>query len=235
VDRRRWLVDLDDLGARVHESAELRREDRDKRLRGRDPRFVDLAAPVREPARQRVRPGQRDLERPRRPRTCGRVLGDDSQPVGRSDPLEHGKSMEPIVRTDAEPPVCRDRLDTGQVAVELGGEEAGPAHLAIADHVDPGLLLVADREVDAVGEELGEIRPPELAALGGRDPVGEPARVRVRPDDTRQERLPVHRLRAHRLTSANANARAGLSTKKPRRTVASIPRSSIAALNSRSK
>ena len=110
---------------------------------------------------------------------------------------------------DAEPPVRRQRPDARQVAVELGGEEAGPAHLAVADHVDPGPLLVVDREVDAVVEQLREVRGAVLAALGGRDRVGEPAGVGVRPDDARQQRLV-----AHGRTSVNANARAGLSTKR---------------------
>ena len=135
--------------------------------------------------------------------------------------------MQPIVGADAEAPIRRERPDAGQVAVELGGEEAGPPHLAVADDVDPGPLLVADRQVDAVVEQLREVRRPELAALRGGDPVGEPAGMGVRPDDAGQQRLAAL---AHRSTSANANARAGLSTKNRRRIGASRPRASISSL-----
>jgi hypothetical protein len=131
--------------------------------------------------------------------------------------------VEAVVGTDAEPPVRRQRSDTRQVAVELGREEAGPAHLAVADHVDPGPLLVVDREVHAVVEQLREVRGTVLAPRGGGDRVGEPAGVGVRPDDARQQRLV-----AHGRTSVNANARAGLSTKRRWRIPASMPRASIA-------
>ena len=79
-----------------------------------------------------------------------------------------------VVATGAEQPVGRACPDAGQVAVELGGEEAGAPHLAIADDVDAGALLVADREIHAVVEHLGQIGRAELAPLGGRDPGHEP-------------------------------------------------------------
>jgi len=80
-------------------------------------------------------------------------------------------------------------------------------------------------QVNTVVEELREIGRAELPALGGRDAVGEPARMRVRPDHAREERLP-----AHRSTSANANARAGLSTNSRCRIAASRPRCSNSSL-----
>ena len=110
--------------------------------------------------------------------------------------------------------------------VELGGEEPGPAHLSVADDIDPGRLLVTDRDVHAVVEHLGEVGRSELAALGGGDARGEPAGMGVRPDDARQERLV-----AHAGTSENANARAGLSTKNRCRSAAFRPRASMAPLN----
>src|SRR5438093_13288026 len=58
--------------------------------------------------------------------------------------------------------------------VELGGEEPGPAHLSVADDIDPGRLLVTDRDVHAVVEHLGEVGRSELAALGGGDAGGDP-------------------------------------------------------------
>jgi len=135
-----------------------------------------------------------------------------------------------IVAGRPEQPLRRQRADAGQMLVELGGEEAGPPHLPIRDDVDARLLLIADREVDRVVEHLGEVGRPELAALGGGDPAREPAGMRMRPDDARQEFLVTHPS-----TSANENARAGLSTKNPRRIWASRPRVSISAANSRSR
>src|SRR6185369_3596700 len=130
----------------------------------------------------------------------------------------------------AEAPLRRQGANTGQVAIELGREEPGSAHLAVADHVDAGLLLVPDREIDAVRQDLGEVRRPELAGRRGRDPMGEPARVGMGPDDAGQQRLV-----AHRSTSVKAKARAGLSTNSRRRIAPSRPRASMASLNSRSR
>ena len=80
-----------------------------------------------------------------------------------------------VVAARAEPPIGRQRPNAGQVAVELGREEAGAAHLAVAITTSiPAVLLVADREIDRVVEHLGEVRRPELAALGRRDPGDEP-------------------------------------------------------------
>src|SRR5215210_2281644 len=121
--------------------------------------------------------------------------------------------MEAVVRANAQPPLRRQRSDAGQVPVELRGEEARPAHLAVADDVDPGPLLVADREIHTILEQLGEVGRPVLASLCGRDRRCEPSGVCVRPDDTRQQWLVTHRL-----TSENANARRGLSTKSRWRT-----------------
>ena len=153
-------------------------------------------------------------------------LVDDAQAVGRGDRLEDVEPVLLVVAAGTEAPVGRARPDAGQVAVELGGEEAGPAHLAVADDVDAGPLLVADREVDAVVEHLREIGRAELAALGGVDPGHEPRRPRVRADHARQQAArAVGRAdrsgRAGRsagrgsIGAANANARAGLSTNRP--------------------
>ena len=112
-----------------------------------------------------------------------------------------------VVTAGAEPPIRRKGPDAGQVAVELGGEEAGSAHLAVADHVDAGRFLVADREVDGVVEHLGEVGRPELAALGRRDPRGEPARMGVRPDDAGQEKARAVAGRIGRVTRASRGNR----------------------------
>ena len=67
--------------------------------------------------------------------------------------------------------------DAGQVAVELGREKAGPAHLAVGDDVDPAVLLVAERGVDRVVVDLAEVHRPELAALGGATGTIQPGRA----------------------------------------------------------
>src|SRR5262245_26328512 len=228
MDRGRRLVDLDDVCACVDEAAELGLEDRDERLSGCDPVLVDLAGAVPEAARERVRPGQRDLERPRRPRPGRGELGDDPETVRCGDRLEHLEAVLLVVAGRPEQPLRRQGPDASQVAVELGREEACPAHLAVADHVDPSLLLVADRDVDAVGQELLEVRRTELAALGGRDAGREPAWMGVRPDHARQQLLVTHET-----ASAKANARAGASTNMDRRTDSGIPRASSRSVNSR--
>ena len=111
--------------------------------------------------------------------------------------------------------------------VELGREEAGPPHLAVADDVDAGLLLVAQRQVDRIVEHLLEVDRAEPAPFGFGDPGHEPGRPRMRADDTRAKDL------GHPSPPsivANANARAGFVTNRPARTVASIPPASIVAL-----
>ena len=133
-----------------------------------------------------------------------------------------------VVSARAESPLGGERPDARQVPVELGREEARAAHLAVADDVDAGLLLVAQREVDRVVEHLGEVGRSELAALGRVDPGHEPGRPGVRADDARQQWLVTHRS-----TSAKANARAGLSTNRRRRAAASTPRSSSSAVKPR--
>ena len=166
------------VGAGRDQALELRPEDRHERLGRGVALAVDLARAVGQPARQRVRPGQRHLERPRRARS--RRSGTPRRRRGRrarrsargprSDAAGRGR-RHPSRRSggSARTPV--------RCAVELGGEEAGPAHLAVADDVDAGLLLVAQGEVDGVVEHLVEIGRPELAALGGGDPGHEPRRA----------------------------------------------------------
>ena len=83
-----------------------------------------------------------------------------------------------VVAAGARAPVGRECPDARQVRVELGREEPGPSHLAVADDVDAGLLLVVQCEIDRVLEHLLEVRG-ELATLGGRDPGHEPGRPGV--------------------------------------------------------
>ncbi len=228
VDRRRRLVDLDDGRTRVGEATELGLQDRHEGLRGCDTRFVDLAGSRSQPARERVRSGQGHLERSRRPPFGRGELRDDAETVRCRDRLEHLEAVLLIVAAGAKQAIGRQGAHAGQVAVELGGEEAGATHLAVRDHVDPGRFLVVDRQIDGIVEHLGQVGRAEPATLRLLDSRHEPGRMGVRPDNAGQELFVTHRS-----TSANANARAGLSTNSWCRISASRPHASIAALNSR--
>ena len=153
---------------------DLGAEDRHERLRGGIALRVDLARPVGQPAGQRVRPGQRHLERPGAALRRVAVLGDDAETVGSGDRFEHLEAVLLVVPACAQTAVGRECPDAGQVRVELGGEEAGPSHLAVADDVDAGRLLVVQGKVDRVVEHLLEVGGSELATLRSGDPGDEP-------------------------------------------------------------
>ena len=71
------------------------------------------------------------------------------------------------------------RLDAGEVAVELGGEEADAAHLTLDHDVDASVLLVPQCRIDRVVLELGQVGGPQLATLRGCYGQVEPARMGV--------------------------------------------------------
>ena len=128
-----------------------------------------------------------------------------------------------------------ERAQAREVAIELGGEKAGTAHLAVGDHVDARLLLVAERDVDRVVLELGDVGGPKLTATGRGDADDQPRRVGVRADDTRGEVAAEARRRLRHAISAKANARAGFVMKISRWSSASMPRTRIASANSPSR
>ena len=93
-----------------------------------------------EPAGQRVRPGQRHLQRPVRPARARRGTprprrGRRARRSARGPRTGGARRARP---TPSRRSGGRARTPR-QVAVELGGEEAGPAHLAVADDVDARL------------------------------------------------------------------------------------------------
>ena len=233
VDRRRRLVDLDERGALGDERTDLGGEDRDERLGRGEALRIDAATD--EPARQRERPRQRHLERPSRARPREAELLDDPEPVGRSDGFEHLEAVLLVVAGCSDPALGLERAQTREVAIELGGEEARAAHLAVGHDVDAGLLLVAQRGVDGVVLELGDVGGPELAATGSGDADDQPRRVSVRADDTRRQVAAEARRGLRHAISAKANARAGLVTKISRWSSASMPRTRIASANSPSR
>ena len=140
-----------------------------------------------EAAGQRVRPGHRHLERPGRPAHRRAVLRDDAEAVRCRDRLEHLEHVLLVVPAGAQAARRRQRPDAGHVAVELGREEAGPAHLPVGHDVDARPLLVVDRDVDGVGVHLLEIHRAELAALRRVEAGHEPRRPGVRADDAREQ------------------------------------------------
>ena len=65
--------------------------------------------------------------------------------------------------------------------------EAGSAHLAVADHVEPGLFLVEDCSIDGVVEGLLDVDRPEAAGLHQLLGGIEPRRVGIAADDGRRQ------------------------------------------------
>ncbi len=118
-----------------------------------------------------------------------------------------------IVGTGAEPPVRRKRPNAGEVLVELGREEAGAAHLAVAHHVDAGVLLVAQRHIDGVVEHLREVHRSEFAALARRPGPTTSQDGRACDPTTLVRSASVIGRFLHRCV-ANAKARAGLRTNR---------------------
>ena len=174
-------------GTRRDEPLELGAQDRHERL-GRGVAFgYTSPGPVRSRPDRVYGPGSVTLSgrvaRPEAYRNSSTTPSPSGAAIGSSTSNRCCWSWPPAPRT----PIRGQSPDAGQVPVELGGEEARPPHLAVADEVDAGVLLVAQREVDRVVQHLREIDRPELAALGGRDPGHEPRRARVRPDDAGPE------------------------------------------------
>ena len=187
MDGRGRLVDLDHSRTRVDQPADLRGEDRHERLREVEAVGVGLASAAREPPGQRERARQRDLQRAVGPGSRRAEFRDDAQTVRRGDRLEDAEAVLLVVAARAQPTVRRQWLDARQVPIELGGEEARAAHLAVGHDIDAGVGLVAQRKIDGVIEHLRDIRGTQLPASGGIHRQLEPARPGVRPDDGRRE------------------------------------------------
>src|SRR6185369_14527904 len=125
VDGRRRVVDLDVVRALGHEAFQLGAEDRYERFRRGVARGVDLVLAGPQPARQRVRPGQRHLQRPPRSRTRVAVLLDDTETVRCRDRLEDLEAVLLVMAAGAQTTVGNERTDASHVLVELRGEEPG--------------------------------------------------------------------------------------------------------------
>ena len=138
-----------------------------------------------------------------------------------------------VVPGRPDPAVRLERAEAGEVAVELGREEARTAHLAVGHDIDARLLLVAQRGVDGIVLKLGDVGRTELVPAGRSHADDHPRRVCVRPDDARGEVAAEPRPgRLRHAGSENAKARAGLLTKIARCASALMPRRCIASANS---
>jgi hypothetical protein len=133
------LVDLDEVGARVHQGPALRVDDRDQVREQRVPVAVGPARPQRE--HERVGSGDGGLERPRGERPRELELLHDAEAGGRGDLLHHLEGGVGVPVRLAEPARLGERADAPQVIVEADDEAHAP-HLAGGEHVDPGTLLV---------------------------------------------------------------------------------------------
>src|SRR4051794_15421840 len=125
MDRRRWLVDLDDIRAGGRERADFGGKQWDERLRGRNAIFVDLSGARHETAGQRERSGERDLEVMCRALPRGVEFRHDAESSRGIDRLEDAEAMLLVVAADAELPVGCERLDTADPLIELRSEEPG--------------------------------------------------------------------------------------------------------------
>jgi hypothetical protein len=79
-----------------------------------------------------------------------------------------------VVRSGAEPAISRKSPNAGQVVVELGREEAGTAHLAVAHHVDARVFLVPQGDIHRVVEHLRQVDRSEFTSLRAVEACNEP-------------------------------------------------------------
>jgi hypothetical protein len=196
------LVDLDDVGARRLEIAELfvHRFGIPERQRSRVTVMVVLRL-----LSHRERPGHRDLDPPVRDRAQKFDVSHLDRPgaVNRAHHAWDGIRVTCPIERDAR----RVEVDT----VERRGEPvrvALAAHLSVGDDVDSCTLHVGDGEPGRVVLGLLEMRirdAPELASPHPRRQprpqplaIDEPVGLRVAPDDRRDERCHARNISAER-------------------------------------
>ena len=225
--------DLDERGALSDERAHFVREDRDEGLRRSDAVRVDTAAD--QPPGERERPGDSDLERPAGPSPRIAELLDHAKPFGSGDRLDDLEAVLLVVAGRADPPLGLERPQAREVSVELGGEEARAAHLAVRDDVDAGVLLVAERGIDRIVLELGDVDGAKLTASGSGHADDQPRRMGVRAHDARCQIAAEPRRRLRHETPAKTNARPGLPTKIASCASEPMPRSRICSANGPSR
>src|SRR6266542_4966749 len=182
-DGRRRLVDLDPVGAGGDERLELGVHGRHEVPAERQPVVVVGVAR----ARLHV-DGEGHRARARR---LHRLVGlglevlellDGAEPLGYGDLPDGAVARHAVVGIEAGLPERLQRLQALHLPVEGLDEEEAP-HLAVADHVDAGALLVADGELGGVVEGLPHVGLPVLARLDLVERGPEPGGEAVAPHD----------------------------------------------------
>ena len=179
IARRRRLVELDPLAARCRELADLVVERWHERLGEVGP--VRVVVDGADEGRQGERTGQRDLDR--RGSACRGVgeLLDCTHPIRHANRTDGLLDVAHVERHRAHLARCPTIAETGHARCE-SPHEAGPTHLAVADHVEAGLLLVENRPVDGVVERLFDVDRPEATGLHQLFGAIEPRRMGVAAD-----------------------------------------------------
>ena len=155
--------------------------------RARRSLFVRVARPELDVDRERDRPGAGGLHR-----LVGLGLQileflDHPEPARHRDPLPRAVARRRVIGVEPRLAQWLDRLEAVHLRIE-GLHEEEAAHLPVADDVDAGPLLIADRELGRVVERLFHVRVPVVARLDLVERGPEPAREAVAPHDVGGDR-----------------------------------------------
>src|SRR5262249_5984833 len=145
------LVDLDEVGAGLDERPTLGIDDRDQIRQQRV--LVAIAATHLERHQQGIRTRYRRLDAPGGQRAPQLELLHHAEPFGRADPLDHLERRVRVPERLPQTPRGWQGPDAGETLVEAD-DESHTHHLARADHVDAGTLLVEERDLRRVFHEL---------------------------------------------------------------------------------
>src|SRR5438445_4454418 len=189
-DRGRGLVELDVVRARLHERAQLGVDGRDEiPAEGEPIVVVRVAGPELHVDRERDRAGAGRFHRLLGLAFQVLELLDRAEPADHLDALPRPVARGRVVRVEAGLSERLHGLEAVRLRVERLHEEEA-SHLAVADDVHAGALLVADRELGRVVERLLRI---DLAVVAGLDLVErgpEPSREAVTSHHVSRDRRP---------------------------------------------
>ena len=182
ISGRRRLIELDPLATGGGELADLMVQCRHECL-GKV-RSVGVVVDRTDECGQRERAGQRDLDRGRGARRGIGELLDSTHSVRHSDGPDRLLYVAHVERHGAHLPRCATIAQARHTRCE-GPHEAGPAHLTVADDVEPGLLLVEDRPIDGVVERFLDVDRAEPVGLHQFLGRVEPRRMGIATDNGR--------------------------------------------------
>jgi len=109
----------------------------------------------------------------------------DAEPFGRADPLDHLERRVRVPERLPETARGRQGADAGETLVEAD-DESHAHHLARADHVDAGALLVAERDLCGVLHELAHVHRAQTSGFHRLAREPHPAGQPMTPDDRRR-------------------------------------------------